>query len=300
MNDEFARPDELQQALEALRAAGSVPPSQAWETLADWEGNGVTRALVDVMRDGGQAAIHAVRILAEREDTESIEPMVDTLVHGDVEKLLRDEITFAFRTFGELALPSLAKAYDRAREFDHRRAMSTLLEAAWETGVSTHRMSEMLATHVAYEPAMVRRMLTEYDSADEVISLLEARAAAIPELDDDDRPGGDTIQALWNTIEQLGGDVPDALRREISPSPESLEGVATGAEAYIKGAADGESSNDESDTLPPELERVANQSESSPDEADDAPPDADVGRNEPCPCGSGRKYKQCCGRNRRR
>ena len=22
-----------------------------------------------------------------------------------------------------------------------------------------------------------------------------------------------------------------------------------------------------------------------------------VGRNDPCPCGSGRKYKQCCGRN---
>jgi preprotein translocase subunit SecA len=22
-----------------------------------------------------------------------------------------------------------------------------------------------------------------------------------------------------------------------------------------------------------------------------------VGRNDPCPCGSGRKYKQCCGKN---
>ncbi|WP_420808763.1 SEC-C metal-binding domain-containing protein [Bacillus salacetis] len=23
---------------------------------------------------------------------------------------------------------------------------------------------------------------------------------------------------------------------------------------------------------------------------------AKVGRNEPCPCGSGKKYKKCCGR----
>ncbi|MBN2728108.1 MAG: SEC-C domain-containing protein [Bacteroidales bacterium] len=23
---------------------------------------------------------------------------------------------------------------------------------------------------------------------------------------------------------------------------------------------------------------------------------ADVGRNAPCPCGSGKKYKRCCGR----
>ncbi|MHC4123979.1 MAG: SEC-C metal-binding domain-containing protein [Planctomycetota bacterium] len=22
-----------------------------------------------------------------------------------------------------------------------------------------------------------------------------------------------------------------------------------------------------------------------------------VGRNDPCPCGSGRKYKKCCGKN---
>ena len=22
-----------------------------------------------------------------------------------------------------------------------------------------------------------------------------------------------------------------------------------------------------------------------------------IGRNDPCPCGSGRKYKQCCGKN---
>jgi uncharacterized protein YecA (UPF0149 family) len=26
-----------------------------------------------------------------------------------------------------------------------------------------------------------------------------------------------------------------------------------------------------------------------------APPKPKVGRNAPCPCGSGRKFKQCCG-----
>ena len=25
--------------------------------------------------------------------------------------------------------------------------------------------------------------------------------------------------------------------------------------------------------------------------------DKKVGRNDPCPCGSGRKFKQCCGKN---
>jgi len=29
--------------------------------------------------------------------------------------------------------------------------------------------------------------------------------------------------------------------------------------------------------------------------AGEAQPAATVGRNDPCPCGSGKKYKQCCG-----
>ena len=33
------------------------------------------------------------------------------------------------------------------------------------------------------------------------------------------------------------------------------------------------------------------------DNAETAPPSRKVGRNEPCPCGSGKKYKRCCGLN---
>ena len=29
-----------------------------------------------------------------------------------------------------------------------------------------------------------------------------------------------------------------------------------------------------------------------------AKPEVKVGRNDPCPCGSGKKYKKCCGRNK--
>ena len=33
-----------------------------------------------------------------------------------------------------------------------------------------------------------------------------------------------------------------------------------------------------------------------PVEKDKNDPFANVGRNDPCPCGSGKKYKKCCGR----
>ena len=52
-------------------------------------------------------------------------------------------------------------------------------------------------------------------------------------------------------------------------------------------------------------QRPAQAPAGAPGEADQAPPQAagpfvrtgrKVGRNEPCPCGSGKKYKQCCGK----
>jgi uncharacterized protein YecA (UPF0149 family) len=33
-----------------------------------------------------------------------------------------------------------------------------------------------------------------------------------------------------------------------------------------------------------------------PREREKAPVGARTGRNDPCPCGSGKKYKKCCGR----
>ena len=32
-------------------------------------------------------------------------------------------------------------------------------------------------------------------------------------------------------------------------------------------------------------------------EEDDMPKYENIGRNDPCPCGSGKKYKKCCGAN---
>ena len=226
-------PGALGTAIESLEAAGSVPPTAAWEYLVDWEGEEATEALLDVMHGGGQAAIHAVRILAERGDPESIAPMIELLVEGDVEKLMRDEITFAFHSFGETALEPILEAHEEAHAAGDPAAGLTLLEAAFETGGHTRRMSEALARQVAHDPAIVRRMLPEYEATDEVIALLEERAAEIPDLEGDQRPEGEAIQAIWNTIEQLGGEIPEALRREMQPTPD--DAPKNEAEAYITG-----------------------------------------------------------------
>jgi uncharacterized protein YchJ len=43
---------------------------------------------------------------------------------------------------------------------------------------------------------------------------------------------------------------------------------------------------------PRENEKPSAQSSTSPS----VNPDKKVGRNDPCPCGSGKKYKKCCGK----
>lgn len=228
--DEDKLPGKLGTALETLRMAGSVPPEASWDYLVEWEGEEATDALLEVVEEGGQQAIHAVRILGERGDVEAVEPLIDLLVDGEVDKLMRDEITFAFHKFGASAAGPLLDAHDRARESGDADRMLTLLEAAFETGAAGTEMSEALAAQVESDPAVVRRMLPDYERTDEVVELLEERAAEIPELDPSEQPDGEVIQAVWNTIEQLGGDIPDALRRQMQPSPpEDSE-----AESYIK------------------------------------------------------------------
>ena len=47
--------------------------------------------------------------------------------------------------------------------------------------------------------------------------------------------------------------------------------------------------------------RASHGEDSSPAEAQKRAKNADgkkIGRNDPCPCGSGKKYKNCCGRNK--
>ena len=52
--------------------------------------------------------------------------------------------------------------------------------------------------------------------------------------------------------------------------------------------------------LPPRrtaAERAQEAAAKNPDNADNAPLQKRIGRNDPCPCGSGKKYKKCCGAN---
>ena len=46
--------------------------------------------------------------------------------------------------------------------------------------------------------------------------------------------------------------------------------------------------------MPPEAPKPAATGKAQPYVKDKEDPFANVGRNDPCPCGSGKKYKKCC------
>ncbi|MCF7846411.1 MAG: preprotein translocase subunit SecA [Candidatus Peribacteraceae bacterium] len=64
-----------------------------------------------------------------------------------------------------------------------------------------------------------------------------------------------------------------------------------GSEGVVKVRAEGEVKTERAEN--PTVVRVADE----PAKNSDSPAKAKVGRNDPCPCGSGKKYKKCCGKD---
>jgi preprotein translocase subunit SecA len=87
------------------------------------------------------------------------------------------------------------------------------------------------------------------------------------------------LQAFENFLSTL----PQFLLREHAPASPTATGPAPGRHGERMAAGDGVSENGDGSELKLDLAPVRR----------DVPK---VGRNEPCPCGSGKKYKNCCGR----
>jgi preprotein translocase subunit SecA len=87
------------------------------------------------------------------------------------------------------------------------------------------------------------------------------------------------LQAFENFLSTL----PQFLLREHAPSSPTATGPTPGRMGERLGAGDGVSENGDGSELKLDLAPVRREVPK-------------VGRNEPCPCGSGKKFKNCCGR----
>ena len=87
------------------------------------------------------------------------------------------------------------------------------------------------------------------------------------------------LQAFENFLATL----PQYLHREEQASSETATGTITGRHGDRPRTGDNVTDNGEGAELKLDLDPIRRE----------APK---VGRNEPCPCGSGKKFKNCCGR----
>ena len=107
----------------------------------------------------------------------------------------------------------------------------------------------------------------------------------------------DTVRFCFNVTIQT-----DTRRRQVVTIGQSVKQDATGAGM----AAGPEAAQAAGRTVAPGASPAASAGGAMP-QATNVPPregkpmpvrkEATVGRNDPCPCGSGKKYKKCCGRN---
>ncbi|MFP4601252.1 MAG: SEC-C metal-binding domain-containing protein [Persicimonas sp.] len=258
-------PDELR---EELVAAGA-PMTQALIAILEDEELGMADAPGE-----GWIAIWAARLLAERGDEQAVEPMVELLSDCHWDTWLHGALVSAIPTFGEVALEPTLRALEAAEQSgedpeDEQGFRGALREVLARLGVHDDRIYDRLVAFLREDTELGASYLAIY--GDE--RALEPLSQALDEAPVDESTGlgaNHHLVELSEAIYGLGGDLTDSqesklrraeaideeTRRRSHPLFGALKGP--GPATYKKG------------------------------------PMEDVGRNDPCPCGSGKKYKKCC------
>jgi preprotein translocase subunit SecA len=85
------------------------------------------------------------------------------------------------------------------------------------------------------------------------------------------------FERLWNSVPQ----------RTVHQSTSAFGGATTGADAAPAAQRNG----------PAQASDIVSEAAAAVEKARPVRTGPKVGRNDPCPCNSGKKYKHCCGRN---
>jgi hypothetical protein len=202
----------------------------------------------------GWAPIHAVDLLVDLGATEAIEPLLRALAESEWDEILHDRILLRLHDLGPAVLEAALAALARTTDSEFRDAICYVLA---ELGVKDERIYAELCTLFDRDDTAGAGCFADYGDP-----------RALPRIE----------RALWEFDTEGRGTF-------------GLMGLADLVEAYNELGGD----------MPPELgeriERVREEWSARFREKYADPPggtNRKIGRNEPCPCGSGRKYKRCC------
>ena len=108
----------------------------------------------------------------------------------------------------------------------------------------------------------------------------------------------EAFNLFQDLLSRLQHDVIRFLSHVKVRSPEEIEAIEKAREAE-RASEKIQYKHDEASAMPESGDNASTQGQQQPASGENKAPfvrnDRKVGRNDPCPCGSGKKYKQCCG-----
>jgi hypothetical protein len=222
--------------------------------------------------DAVWAPLHAWRALGQIRATEAIEPLLRLTETYTDDDWLAYELPIVFAMIGAETLPHLQSFLaDSSRELGARLIMPTALRRLGETDADVGErcravLRDQLAGHADQSPELngfVISALIDLEARDDIDLIREAFAAGTVDL------------SVAGDIEDVEVEFGVQTHRTTDPPPYFIQVAETASRQ------------------PGRLSDLVNQLyRPTPQPARGKPK---VGRNEPCPCGSGRKYKRCCG-----
>jgi hypothetical protein len=211
----------------------------------------------------GWGPIHAVDLLGELRAEEAIEPMVRLLAETDWDTIIHDRLLQALPRLGPPALEPTLAAYAAATDPHLRSHYCSVLA---NLGVRDDRIYAALLEDLDRDLVLGSGHLAEYGDPRALPVLIAALDRF--ESQGDEPFANQGLIELEAAIEDLGGELTPEQREKVERilAPEMVK------------------RKEWSDLF----ERAGRSPGTKPQ------PTRKVGRNDPCPCGSGKKYKKCC------
>lgn len=244
----------------------------------------MTQALLAILADRelswedapgeGWIVILAPRLLAARGDEAAIEPMIELLSECHWETWLYGELISALQIFGKAAFGPTLRALEAAEASgedpeDEQGFRGGLLEVLINVGVHDDRVYERLLTELHEDIELGASHLGTYGDERALEPL--SRVFDGETVDESGGLGANQhVLELSDAIRRLGGSLSDAQRAKVRRADRMRE-ESRGRPQPVFGA--------------PGVQESGSYTKS---------PREDIGRNAPCPCGSGKKYKRCC------
>jgi HEAT repeat protein len=216
----------------------------------------------------GWAPIHAARLLGELRAEAAI-PRLVVLAGEHPLSIVSESAIQALRGLGELVVePALAVATTT----DNADLRGTLADILADTGRKDERIFALLQRTFDEEPELIAGALGNYGDP-RAIPILVGFLERYQLGDDDSVMADHVIIEVEAALEALGAELTDAQRQTLDRMRAVLERRRQAMFAPLEQA-------------------LARRASGLPVVAKGR---GKVGRNDPCPCGSGKKFKKCCG-----